>query len=221
VIDVETYGRAYAEAFDQGNQMVEKQKSLVEELGLTFTSAFEDAVLNGGKLSDVLKGLEQDILRIIMRKAVTEPMGNAIGSIFSGIDFGSIFASANGNAFTGAPALSAYSGSVVSRPTVFPFANGIGLMGEAGAEAILPLRRGADGKLGVAGGGGAMVQINVNNTAPGTQATATSREEGGVQMIDIMVEQVEGKISRNLSAGRGIAPAMERRYGLNAAAGSY
>ncbi|MCU6272249.1 phage tail tape measure protein, partial [Escherichia coli] len=47
------------------------------------------------------------------------------------------------------PGLSAYSGQVVSKPTLFPFARGAGLMGEAGPEAILPLRRGADGKLGV------------------------------------------------------------------------
>jgi lambda family phage tail tape measure protein len=52
---------------------------------------------------------------------------------------------ANGGAFTN---------SIVSRPTVFPFAKGVGLMGEAGPEAIMPLRRTADGRLGVAGMGG-------------------------------------------------------------------
>ncbi|CSF06653.1 tail length tape measure protein [Shigella sonnei] len=45
--------------------------------------------------------------------------------------------------------LSRYSGTVVNRPTFFAFAKGAGVMGEAGPEAILPLRRGADGKLGV------------------------------------------------------------------------
>lgn len=55
------------------------------------------------------------------------------------------------------PSLAAYEGSVVSRPTLFKFANGgsIGLMGEAGAEAILPLKRGKDGKLGVTTSGSA------------------------------------------------------------------
>ncbi|MCX2957518.1 hypothetical protein M5J15_06960 [Serratia symbiotica] len=45
--------------------------------------------------------------------------------------------------------MSVYSGQIVSNPTVFAFAKGAGLMGEAGPEAIMPLKRGADGSLGV------------------------------------------------------------------------
>jgi len=56
-------------------------------LGLTFQSAFEDAVVGGKNFSDVLKGLEQDILRIVIRKSVTEPLGKfvtgALGNLFS------------------------------------------------------------------------------------------------------------------------------------------
>ncbi|EJZ7017985.1 phage tail tape measure protein [Salmonella enterica] len=81
---------------------------------------------------------------------------NAVGGVYNSAD------------------LSRYSGSVVSRPTFFAFAKGVGVMGEAGPEAILPLRRGADGKLGVvaaSGGGGIKMfapQFNfeINNTGP-------------------------------------------------------
>ncbi|EJS3783936.1 phage tail tape measure protein [Salmonella enterica] len=69
--------------------------------------------------------------------------------------------------------LSRFSGSVVNRPTFFAFARGAGVMGEAGPEAILPLRRGADGKLGVvAAGSGGMAMfapqyhIAISNTGP-------------------------------------------------------
>lgn len=62
--------------------------------------------------------------------------------------FGSVTPNANGGVYN-TPGLSAYSGQIVSKPTLFPFARGAGLMGEAGPEAILPLRRGIDGKLGV------------------------------------------------------------------------
>jgi lambda family phage tail tape measure protein len=55
---------------------------------------------------------------------------------------------ANGGVFSG-PGISAHSGTVVSTPTIFPFAKGGGLMGEAGPEAILPLKRNSQGKLGV------------------------------------------------------------------------
>lgn len=75
--------------------------------------------------------------------------------------------SANGNVFSSA-GLSAYSGSIVSRPTIFPFAHGIGLMGEAGPEAIMPLARDASGKLGIRGGGHS---ITVNQYFSGAGST--------------------------------------------------
>ncbi len=91
------------------NERLDKTKSLAEELGLTFTSAFEDAIVGGKGFSAVLKGLEQDILRVVTRKVVTEPLGNAIsgalsssgvGGLFSGI-FGKLFGSFAGGGYTG------------------------------------------------------------------------------------------------------------------------
>jgi hypothetical protein len=70
------------------NEKMEKTKSIAEELGLTFTSAFEDAIVGGKKFSDILKGLEQDILRIVTRKLVTEPLAGAVGGIVKGIGGG-------------------------------------------------------------------------------------------------------------------------------------
>jgi hypothetical protein len=60
------------------NEELEKSKSIADELGLSFSSAFEDAIVGGNKLSEVLQGLEQDILRIITRKLVTEPLAQGI-----------------------------------------------------------------------------------------------------------------------------------------------
>lgn len=54
------------------------------EFGNTFASAFEGAVVEGKKFSDVLKGLEQDLIRIIARQAITVPLQNAIGGLFDG-----------------------------------------------------------------------------------------------------------------------------------------
>jgi hypothetical protein len=73
------------------------------DFGFTFNSALEDAILNGGKLSDVLKAVEQDIGRMLLRKAVTEPLGDAVGGLFKNLDFGSIFSSSPG-AYTGSMA---------------------------------------------------------------------------------------------------------------------
>ena len=75
-------------------------------------------------------------------------IGKATGGLFGGGRF------AKGGAFGSTGEITAFaSGCVVSQPTVFPFARGIGLMGEAGPEAILPLRRGRGGRLGVEAGG--------------------------------------------------------------------
>lgn len=78
----------WAEAQAKLSQEMIKTNEFSEDLGFTFSSAFEDAIVEGGKLSDILKALEKDILRIITRKLVTEPLAggitNLIGSAFGG-----------------------------------------------------------------------------------------------------------------------------------------
>ena len=74
---------------------IEKTKTLADDLGLTFSSAFENAIVGGGKLSDVLKGLGEDILRITVRKSITEPLGG----FFTGL-LGNLF-SFDGGGYTG------------------------------------------------------------------------------------------------------------------------
>jgi hypothetical protein len=197
----------------------EKNKDIARDLGMSFSSAFEDAIVGGKKFSEVLAGIGQDILRIVMRKNITEPLAASI----SGLDFGKLFsgffANANGGVYAGA-GISAYSGQMVNRPTLFPFARGMGLMGEAGPEAILPLRRGADGKLGVAGGSGGVV-VNVIEQ-PGSGGQQRQRNEGGVQILDIFVERVKSAIATDIADGRGGVPAaLQSAYGLNRGAGAY
>jgi phage-related minor tail protein len=84
---------------------------------------------------------------------------------------------------------------VVSAPTYFGSAGGLGLMGEAGAEAILPLKRGPDGALGVAagGGGGGGAQIVFNVTA---QDAASFRKSEG--QIAAMLTRAVGRGQRSL-----------------------
>lgn len=170
-IDFETYSRALFDGLDKTETKVRETNQAAKELGLTFASAFEDAIVDGKKFSDVLKGLAQDLLRIAARKAITEPLADWASKAVA-----NLIPSANGNVFNNSPALSAYSGSIVSNPTVFPFAKGVGLMGEAGPEAILPLKRGSNGKLGVSmEGGGGGVTVNNYIDARGADAGAEQR----------------------------------------------
>jgi len=62
-------------------------------------------------------------------------------------------------------------GGIVTKPTIFPMAGGMGLMGEAGPEAVMPLKRGRDGRLGVeAEGGGDTVNVTMNINAVDAQS---------------------------------------------------
>ena len=90
---------------------------------------------------------------------------------------------ANGGSFSQGRVMPFAKGGVVSAPTPFAMRGGQGLMGEAGAEAILPLARGADGRLGVqAGGGGARpVQVVMNITTPDVQGFQRSQSQIAAQ----------------------------------------
>ncbi|MGX4744978.1 phage tail tape measure protein [Providencia rettgeri] len=111
------------------------------------------ATLNGfsSQLVETLTGGEanfKDFTRSILKMLAEIAIKMTIVKGFEAFGFGSVTPNANGGVYN-TPGLSAYSGQIVSKPTLFPFARGAGLMGEAGPEAILPLRRGIDGKLGV------------------------------------------------------------------------
>jgi len=122
-----------------------------------FTNAFknmEDALVNfvkTGKLdfASLADSIINDMIRIAIQQTITKPLAQMGGDIltlmFKGFANGGSFdngvkAFANGDTFTN---------SIVSSPTLFKFAGGTGVMGEAGPEAIMPLSRGANGKLGV------------------------------------------------------------------------
>ena len=83
-------------------------------------------------------------------------------------------------------------GGIVKKPTLFPMANGgIGLMGEAGAEAIMPLKRGRDGKLGVASEGGGIGNISVNVNASGSSVESDSNQAAQLGKMLGMAVQAE------------------------------
>ncbi len=101
--------------------------------------------------------------------------------------FGTI-GNANGGVYN-SPGLSAYSGTVVNSPTLFPFASGMGLMGEAGPEAILPLERGSDGRLGVVSTGKSSGNVNiVNNITVESSNGDTAKDRQTGSTIGMMIK---------------------------------
>lgn len=116
------------------------------------------------------------------------------------------------------PSLSAYSGQVVDHPTMFAFAKGAGIMGEAGPEAIMPLRRGPDGRLGVAAAGGGMgdvyVDVTVTQSADGSMTSktdVTAMSQFGKQLGEQMKTVAQQVVQRALQPNGQIDKAMRQR----------
>jgi lambda family phage tail tape measure protein len=131
-----------------------------------------------GKMNfnDFANSIIKDMIRIATQQLILRPILQGIGGLFGGgggtlapTDMFKYVNNAKGNLYAQNGIQAFARGGIVDKPVLFPFAKGIGLMGEAGPEAIMPLRRGRDGNLGVAGGGGT-TNVVVNVDAGGTKA---------------------------------------------------
>jgi phage-related minor tail protein len=137
-------------------------------LARAMSQAFVGATSGGKQLDDVMKSLALRMSNLAV-SAAFRPLANGIssglGQLFSGLFAGGTSGGANVAAATGAIKPFA-AGGIIGTPTYFPLTSGgTGLAGEAGPEAIVPLARGPDGRLGVAsagGGKGAAVTINIS-----------------------------------------------------------
>lgn len=175
---------------------LQKLRQLADDMGNSFGSAFESAVTGAKTLQKAVQDLANDIEKMVIRQTVTQPfasfLSNAIYSAGKGLfgpqlpgygqpggPAGPPNPSAYGNAFSGGHVMAFAGGGVVGSSTYFGLAGGrVGLMGEAGPEAILPLSRDSSGKLGVrAQGGGNTTVVNVNVNATDAASFGRSRAQ--------------------------------------------
>lgn len=155
------------------------------------TRAFSSSVTGGKQFDDVLKSLTLRISDLAVRmafKPLERGLASGLESLFSGL-FGN--ATPSLTAATGAVKPFAV-GGVIGTPTYFlMIGGGVGLAGEAGPEAIMPLARGPDGRLGVRGGdGGTAAVVNVTIATPDAESFRRSESF------------VAGQIARAVARGR-------------------
>ncbi len=148
--------------------------------------AFDGLILDGVKLSDALKSVARSIADTAFSVAM-RPIEQALsGAIAGGMNalMSGAMPFANGGAFSQGRVMPFALGGVVSAPTYFPMRNATGLMGEAGPEAIMPLRRGPDGRLGVAaaGSGARAMSVTINVTTPDVAGFQRSQGQIAAQM---------------------------------------
>ena len=173
-VEAEGINAQLKEQESSAEKLKELYKSIKDTIATGMVNAIE-GLLDGTKtlgqsLSNILKQLGSMFLQFGMKGLI-----------------GSIFPSAKGNVFAQNKIVPFAYGGVVNKPTLFPMANGMGLMGEAGPEAIMPLRRGPGGRLGVESSGGGVkvgtININVENTGESLTASAQKQIAGQVQGI--------------------------------------
>lgn len=152
-------------------------------LGKSLTQAFDNLVVKGKGVTETFGTLALSLSQAAL-KAAFEPLQLGIGTSLTQLFAGaSPFAFARGGVLQAGTPVPFAAGGVIASPVTFPLANGrTGLAGERGAEAILPLARGADGRLGVAAAhAGAGPPITVNITA--TDLASFQRSETQIAAV--------------------------------------
>ncbi|MDT8326180.1 MAG: phage tail tape measure protein [Roseovarius sp.] len=147
-------------------------------------SAIRGAVVDGDSLSSSLRTLATSMINTAFN-AATRPVTDQVGGLVSqgiGSLVGGLFPFAKGGSFSQGRVQPFANGGVVSGPTTFPMRGGTGLMGEAGPEAIMPLSRGPDGKLGVRGAGGGNVSVVMNISTPDIDGFRRSQGQIAAQL---------------------------------------
>jgi hypothetical protein len=204
--DTDAYKKAIQarQEYERTNYELTKLRETTDSIGGAAGSAFEDFVFGAKTAKQAIADLSMEIAHLVFQYAVTRPIAEAIGvGLFGGTSW--LAGSAMGNVFDGGRITAFANGGIVSRPTLFPMASGAGLMGENGPEAVMPLSRGRDGRLGVSSAGGGVAvqnQVNVyNNSGQPIDAKATeTRFDGKGYITDIFITDLNtnGPIARSM-----------------------
>lgn len=157
-----------------------------------------------GKIGlNVVQAIGQEIISNLLKQVTLQTTLKALGGVFSmfgggGASLGMAIAGTvakNGKVFNNGKVVPFARGGVVNKPTLFPMANGAGLMGEAGPEAVMPLTR-KNGKLGVEASGGQMV-VNIYNQS-GASVETQKRDDG---TMDIFIKKFNSAMSNERTSG--------------------
>lgn len=172
--------KSWADFADSATDLYQQTRDL-ETAALNGFSTQLSQMLTRGKAS--FKSFTVSIISMFTEMMVKISMVKGAKMAAGAFGWDALIPNADGGVYT-SPSLSAYSGTVVDRPTFFAFAKGGGVMGEAGPEAILPLRRGANGKLGVVasgvgGAGRGSVTVNMGGVFVGSNPSQQGSGQSG------------------------------------------
>jgi hypothetical protein len=195
--------RATMEAKDNLKALGEEVNHGLKAFAADTADAIVDA-FSGAKveIDKIVGGILASIAKVMLQRVILQGLDAA----FPGLGLIPV-KKAHGGIFDRAGAVPFASGGVVSSPTAFAFAGGAGLMGEAGPEAIVPLKRGASGDLGVQA---SPVNVQVINNTPATIRTEEAQSINGERQLRIMVDRA---VEESLGGGR-FDRVMSTAYGM-------
>ncbi|MCW2476299.1 phage tail tape measure protein [Candidatus Symbiopectobacterium sp. NZEC151] len=188
--------------------------SIIQAGGDAAFQQLDNSVMNfvrTGKLN--FSSFAESVLGMLAEIAVKSALVQGVNALMGA--FG-VTANAKGGVYTSS-SLSAYSGQVVDRPTLFAFAKGAGLMGEAGPEAIMPLTRNANGVLGVRAVGGVsgntapQVSINIASDGRISQTSSAGLAQFGSEIGSFVDQRFKSLLTREMGQGRMLSTAMKGR----------
>lgn len=195
-----TMSTAGAEVASLGQELTRMKTSMGEttrdlgnlERGFSggLRKAFDGLIFDGLKLSDALGMVAKSMIDTAYAAAMKPVTGHLGGLLASGVNaaVSGVMPFEKGAPFSQGRVMPFALGGVVSGATTFPMRGGTGLMGEAGPEAIMPLTRGSDGRLGVrtSGGGGGGVHVTMNISTPDVRGFERSQAQIAARMARAM-----------------------------------
>ena len=179
------------------NNAQKNTKKTSDEFGISaklwandLAQGLAQAIVNAEDLGDALRNIAKSIAGSVLQKLI----GGWIGGLF-----------ADGGVFSGGSVVPFANGGIVDRPTIFPMAHGMGLMGEAGPEAVMPLTRTAGGELGVKaeGNGGGEMNITMNINAVDSQSFIQMLRNNKAAVESLVIENIyrNGSVRKAIQQG--------------------
>lgn len=197
-------GRISAEQFNEAaltrlgalGEKVKEVDGFAREMGLTFSSAFEEAIIGGKSFSDTLKSLAQDIERIVIRKKITEPLGNALSGAIGGFDLSKLFGDFSLSTVAKA-GLSMFGFPGYAQGTPYVPDDGLAFLHKG--EAVVPAQ------YNIPGGGGGSLTINNTIDARGADLSVVPRIEAALVAMETRIyKNVPGVMGAARARGMGV-----------------
>jgi phage-related minor tail protein len=180
---------------------LDKSAKFGKQFGTVLTGAFDNIVVRGRGMTDMLRNVGLGLSRLAFTTAfqpLQQVVGNGLGTLLGGGvglgGFGGLGLGGFGGLGLGSGTPVPFArGGVIASPIAFPLSAGTGIAGERGPEAIMPLRRGTDGSLGIAATGGSPVNVTFNVSTPDLESFRRSETQ-----LAAMLARTVGRGQRNL-----------------------